>query len=506
MAILEHLFLMVLDVSMCSGLAGGLLVLGRRILTGKPIAKLPVASGGMCLCWLLLSLRLLIPVDLPVNMLEIRVPAADIDYQANVAAVSSAYAQGDGAATGASSGISWLSVGVVVWIAGAAVLALLQVIVYCRFRSRMSAWSREPDALLLCTAETLKCELGVRKTFRVLCCDRVRSPMLIGILRPMIFLPPGLDGEQIDAALRHELTHLKRRDILLKAVILSANILHWFNPLVWLMVREAERDIEAACDEAMTAGKSLHQRRRYCEIILDMMSERVPFCVAAFVCRKESMMKRFANIMDTRARTRGILLTVLVLCASVLLGGLVGCSDTDALPADNEKSVSMTDTAQAGEKEAEMQELIEQMETEQEQLQEKIRNYSEKYDSIMDAEAAMDMINQYRKEMNLPELATDNAMLTETAKLRLSEVIEEFSHTRPDGTSFETALKQQGIVYDFCAENLGCGQRTAGQIVTAWATSESHNANLLAEDAKYMCVLAAENEDGISYWIFLICS
>ncbi|KQM11238.1 hypothetical protein AOA80_09590, partial [Methanomassiliicoccales archaeon RumEn M1] len=85
---------------------------------------------------------------------------------------------------------------------------------------------------------------------RLLVCQGLKAPMLAGLLRPAILLPPGaLSGEELGFSLLHELTHYRRRDVWLKTLVLWVNALHWFNPLMWYMVRLVERDIELACDE-----------------------------------------------------------------------------------------------------------------------------------------------------------------------------------------------------------------------------------------------------------------
>ncbi len=74
--------------------------------------------------------------------------------------------------------------------------------------------------------------------------------MLAGLLRPALLLPQGdTTGEELGFSLLHELTHFRRRDIWLKTLALWVNALHWFNPLMWYMVRLVERDTELACDE-----------------------------------------------------------------------------------------------------------------------------------------------------------------------------------------------------------------------------------------------------------------
>lgn len=75
--------------------------------------------------------------------------------------------------------------------------------------------------------------------------------MLAGLFRTVLLLPEDTpQGDELRFSLLHELTHYKRRDIWLKSLALLANVIHWFNPCMWYMVRLVERDTELACDEA----------------------------------------------------------------------------------------------------------------------------------------------------------------------------------------------------------------------------------------------------------------
>lgn len=83
----------------------------------------------------------------------------------------------------------------------------------------------------------------------------------------------GVDGEALWFILRHELTHFRRRDIGYKLLLLCAALVHWFNPLVWIMLRAAEGDMERACDDDVVKGLSREQRGRYGQTIVDALRQ-----------------------------------------------------------------------------------------------------------------------------------------------------------------------------------------------------------------------------------------
>ena len=88
--------------------------------------------------------------------------------------------------------------------------------------------------------------------------------MIVGAIKPTLLLPEmELTAEQLSLVFRHELIHYRRRDIWYKLLLMLANAIHWFNPMVWLMVHAADRDLELSCDEAVVAGRDEAYREEY---------------------------------------------------------------------------------------------------------------------------------------------------------------------------------------------------------------------------------------------------
>lgn len=92
-------------------------------------------------------------------------------------------------------------------------------------------------------------ELRIKAKVRAYRGYRVASPFIYGMLRPCIYLPVGeIPEDELEMIFRHELTHYKHRDVFWKPVYIVISCLYWFNPLVWLMLREFGRWSEASCD------------------------------------------------------------------------------------------------------------------------------------------------------------------------------------------------------------------------------------------------------------------
>lgn len=158
------------------------------------------------------------------------------------------------------------------WLAGAAGLTLWHLASHWRFRRYLRRWA-DPveDTSALAQLETQKTRLGLKASVSLAVCTGVDSPMLAGLFHPVILLPraPGAGGlEELSLVLLHELCHLRRRDILYKALLYAAGAFHWFNPLVWVMVRQGVRDMELCCDDDVSALLTDQERKHYAQTIL----------------------------------------------------------------------------------------------------------------------------------------------------------------------------------------------------------------------------------------------
>ncbi|MFK4998442.1 M56 family metallopeptidase [Bacillus sp. N9] len=113
----------------------------------------------------------------------------------------------------------------------------------------------------------------------------VRSPVLVGLWKPTIYLPIK-NSANLDMCMviRHELVHLKQNDLWVKAFTLAASALHWLNPLVHILRKDIHMWSELTCDEEVVKEMSYAERKRYGETILNVMigSRGIPvrFCVS----------------------------------------------------------------------------------------------------------------------------------------------------------------------------------------------------------------------------------
>ena len=155
-----------------------------------------------------------------------------------------------------------------VWLAGAVLLLLWHLVGFLRFKTYLRRWAKpmEPPHFL----PDLTRELGLAQPVRLLTCPGVKGPMMTGLFAPTVILPEELPPrEHLWCIIRHELTRVRRRAILYKTLLLCANLVHWFNPLTWVLLRSAEGDLERCCDDDVVKGLPDADRARYGQVILD---------------------------------------------------------------------------------------------------------------------------------------------------------------------------------------------------------------------------------------------
>lgn len=208
------------------------------------------------------------------------------------------------------------------YLAGAAAFLLYQGGCYVHFRRTVRRWKRDVSradyAFLL--SDTAR-ELQVSAP-EMIVCEAVTTPAVTGLLRPRLLLPhERYDVQELRYILRHELCHLKRRDMLFKLVLLAANAMHWFNPIVYLMLRQADEDIELACDSAATDDLDRTERAAYSRTLLAAVQSNVRALPATtcFGGTVERLKRRITNVLGAQKK-RGLGVVALVLALTLTAG------------------------------------------------------------------------------------------------------------------------------------------------------------------------------------------
>ena len=183
-------------------------------------------------------------------------------------------------------------------------------------------------AIFFHSVERTKVLHGQKGSLPVYISSIVSTPMLIGIRKPKIILPDvEYAKEELAFILEHELIHYKRKDLWIKLLLAFAKTLHWFNPLIFWMERQAVRDMELLCDGRVVRYFSREQKRQYGTALLNCASSKkdrtAVLCTSEFSRDVRTLKERFANIFSGGGKKRGVFVVVvgvlLVLSASLFV-------------------------------------------------------------------------------------------------------------------------------------------------------------------------------------------
>lgn len=333
----EKLLNNLMQIGLTVSLAALVPLILRRLMKKRYPARM------VCVVWAILALRLLIPVQLTLPQAPVQVmPRTSYVVQSDQTAfrqaglpvvqnptrwVTGTQAQTLSAAdTGTVKTVDITDILLTLWLAGVIACVLWQGIGYYRLIRSLKGTSRSVERADLHTILQEQCaDLVIDREIPLRVSAAADCPMLAGFIHPTLYLP----DERIsrtDAAFifRHELTHYKHGDLWLKLLLLAARCLHWFNPLVHLIARFAQEDIEAACDDAVVRGHDGAYRRAYGETILRSaiaQAQKRKALVSCFGDDKKTLMRRFEGLFDKSVKKRGVALVVMI----ALLVGSLGC-------------------------------------------------------------------------------------------------------------------------------------------------------------------------------------
>lgn len=249
--------------------------------------------------------------------------------------------------------ITPLDVTAYIWMAGGLTFVLVHLISYLHYkRQALRRGNAVTDNEILRRVFQLKRELRIKGSVRIIEYPEAASPMMIGFLEPVLILPEiRYDPVEQYFILKHELVHLKRRDVYVKLLLVAANAVHWFNPLVWIMQKEAAVDMELSCDERVTQGADHAVRKAYTETLLSTLHRGCAgrtVLSTQFYGGKQIMKKRFQNILRKTGKKNGAVILMCSLLLTVSLGTLVGCSVT------NENSGAVSSQTESGNAESQI--------------------------------------------------------------------------------------------------------------------------------------------------------
>lgn len=164
-------------------------------------------------------------------------------------------------------------------------------------------------------------------SLKVITSPYVRSPMLVGFLRPAILMPDtDVSSGDYQLALRHELIHHKQRDVWFKLFAVIVNCLHWFNPVSYLALGNIGEACEFSVDEQLTREMKGADKKRYSEMILHFASQSASVLNSSLAQPNKQLHRRFALIMKRNTGTGRTVVPGLLLAAIIAAVSIVSSS------------------------------------------------------------------------------------------------------------------------------------------------------------------------------------
>ncbi|MCI9656801.1 MAG: transcriptional regulator [Lawsonibacter sp.] len=264
------------------------------------------------LLWGVVAVRLVVPFSFE-SALSL-IPSAEtfnahnIQYEtpaisSGIPAVNNAVnpVQGETFATNPAASVNplyvWTFIVSVIWLIGIAAMLLYAVISYVRVRQSVGeSVPYEGDIFL---------------------CDHVKSPFILGLVRPKIYLPSSMDAASMEPVIAHEKAHLTRCDHWWKPVGFLILTVHWFNPLCWIAYVLLCRDIELACDEKVIRQMDLNGKKQYSTALLEFSTGRrlVTICPLAF--GEVGVKERVKNVLNYKKPAFWLIVVAIIACGVV---------------------------------------------------------------------------------------------------------------------------------------------------------------------------------------------
>lgn len=165
----------------------------------------------------------------------------------------------------------------VIWIIGIFVLLIYSFISYLKLKSYLS------------TAVLMK-----ENIFET---DTIKTPFVFGFVKPRIYIPLGLELKEVEYILKHEQTHIKRGDYIIKLITFITTVIHWFNPLIWISYFLIEKDMEMSCDESVMNNSMKDIRKGYSNTLLSLSIKKGGFLIP-LAFGENSIKSRIKNILS----------------------------------------------------------------------------------------------------------------------------------------------------------------------------------------------------------------
>jgi len=352
---LETLFHNIIEVSLSTSVVIGVLLLLLPLINKSYSAK------WRYLVWLIIAVRLLIPFSPSIGSEPaVTIPSVSQNVQIAVPLPANTNigthpdtmpTQPTPVVTPNSTVVNTITLAdilPIVWIIGVLAFMAYYITGYLVFRKSVMRFSEVVEGDQgISILNRVKQQMNIRGNIELIRSKKVQSPMITGFIRP-IFLLPYVDYSEEDLVLimEHELIHYKHKDIWSKLLMVSANAVHWFNPLVYVMRWRLNTDIEMACDSEVVEGKDGEFRKQYGETILSAIhrgNESGTVFSTYFYGGMKAMKERLGNIFDMRGKRRGLIALCIVMIVVIAVGAVVTYGNNGSAKTNNIDNIAALD-------------------------------------------------------------------------------------------------------------------------------------------------------------------
>ena len=157
-----------------------------------------------------------------------------------------------------------------IWFGGLVLLLTFYFISYFVLQYKIGK-EELADKRVKSILDKARADLKVKKDFKLVKQNYIKSPALMGIIQPKILVVDGIEcfsDKNLEYIFRHELSHYKRKDNIVSTILAMAKIVYWFNPVVWLVIKEIRKDMELAADEIAVKTLNTSERKEYCKLLV----------------------------------------------------------------------------------------------------------------------------------------------------------------------------------------------------------------------------------------------
>ena len=309
------------------------------VLLFSPIIEKRYSAKWRYFIWLFIAIRLIIPfnITLPKAPINIETPTTNVYLGTNVKPETNVNINIDDMATQNKNPInptvvqsntnnrvevSMIDIIQNIWILGVILFIGYNLINYGLFRNHIKKKAKEVEIEI---ASDVKKEIDLKLIPKIVVSNEVLSPMLVGFIKPMVILPEiKYSNNELKVILKHEFMHYKRKDLWYKLLLIIANGMHWFNPIVYFMVRKANRDLEYSCDDDVVKNENMEYRKDYSMTILKSMENSRATALSTYLSKSgENEKKRFKNVLDIKTKKKGIFALICILGLIIITGSII---------------------------------------------------------------------------------------------------------------------------------------------------------------------------------------